>query len=149
MLYLGIDPGKTGGIAVLNEIGRIMLTRMMPASDAELLLELRTAVQAAVAGIAAAVEEVWTVGPQMGRVSAFHFGGEYRRVLMALTAADIQYRLVRPQQWQAAIGCQTKGDKKISHARAQDLFGNQAFKITHANADALLIAEWRRRQDVR
>lgn len=146
MLYVGVDPGKTGGIAVLNDIGRVMVTRQMPDDDEALFQELVNAKAAAHGGIAAALEEVWTVGPQMGRSSAFAFGGEYRRVKMALVCAGIPCRLVRPQQWQAAIGCQTKGDKNISKRRAEELFGQQV-KITHAIADALLIAEWRRRQD--
>jgi hypothetical protein len=39
--------------------------------------------------------------------------------------------------------CLTKGDKNVSKARAQELF--PALKITHATADALLIAEYGRR----
>lgn len=42
------------------------------------------------------------------------------------------------------MGCLTKGDKNISKARAQQLFPTA--KITHATADALLLAEWRRKQ---
>jgi len=41
------------------------------------------------------------------------------------------------------MGCLTKGDKNVSKRRAQELF--PALKVTHAIADALLIAEFARR----
>lgn len=47
----------------------------------------------------------------------------------------------------AATKCQTKGDKKISRSRAQELFPDA--KVTHWNADALLIAEFNRRKYLR
>jgi hypothetical protein len=41
------------------------------------------------------------------------------------------------------MGCLTKGDKNVSKSRAQELF--PSIKVTHAIADALLIAEHNRR----
>jgi hypothetical protein len=80
----------------------------------------------------------------MGVVSAFTFGRGYGGLLMALTALEIPFVDVSPQKWQGAIGCMTKGDKNVSKAKAQAMF--PTIKITHAIADALLIAEWCRRQ---
>jgi hypothetical protein len=40
--------------------------------------------------------------------------------------------------WQKSLGCLTHGDKNVSKAAAQRLF--PGMKITHATADALLIA---------
>jgi hypothetical protein len=64
---------------------------------------------------------------------------------MALTAAGIPFERVTPQKWQKAMGCMTKGDKNVSKRRAQELFPQ--LKITHAIADALLIAEYGRKQN--
>jgi hypothetical protein len=58
-------------------------------------------------------------------------------------AAGIPYDLVLPVKWQTAMSCRTKGDKNVSKARAQQLFPD--VKVTHAIADALLIAEFCRR----
>jgi len=41
------------------------------------------------------------------------------------------------------MGCMTKGDKNVSKRKAQELF--PSMKVTHASADALLIAEYGRR----
>ena len=63
---------------------------------------------------------------------------------MALIAAGIPFETVTPAKWQGAMGCRTKGDKNVTKRKAQDLF--PGVKVTHAIADALLIAEWGRRQ---
>jgi hypothetical protein len=63
---------------------------------------------------------------------------------MALTAAGIPFERVRPQAWQKAMGCMSKGDKNITKRKAQELFPQ--IKVTHATADALLIATYGTRQ---
>jgi len=63
-----------------------------------------------------------------------------------LVAARIRFELARPQKWQTALDCRTGGDKNISKARAQALF--PGVKVIHANADALLLAEFARRTDL-
>ena len=49
-----------------------------------------------------------------------------------------------PQVWQKALGCMTGGDKNVTKRRAQELFPGH--KITHATADALLIAHYGTKQ---
>jgi Holliday junction resolvasome RuvABC endonuclease subunit len=90
----------------------------------------------------AAIERVHS-SPQMGVKSAFTFGNGFGHLEMALTAASIPFERVRPQVWQKALACMTKGDKNVSKRRAQELF--PSMKITHAIADSLLIAEYNRR----
>ena len=85
--------------------------------------------------------------PQMGVVSAFTFGRSYGWLLGVLDALRIPYEFVTPQKWQKAMGCLTGGDKNVSKAAAQRLW--PSLKITHANADALLIAEYGRRLEER
>ena len=74
-------------------------------------------------GIRAYLEAV-SSSPQMGVVSAFSFGRGYGNLEMALTAAGIPFERVRPQVWQKALGCMTKGDKNVSKRKAQELFRN-------------------------
>jgi Holliday junction resolvasome RuvABC endonuclease subunit len=76
----------------------------------------------------------------MGVVSAFSFGNGFGHLEMALTAAGIPFTRVRPQVWQKALGCLTKGDKNVTKRKAQELF--PSIKATHATADALLIAQY-------
>ena len=49
---------------------------------------------------------------------------------------------VSPVKWQTAMGCRTGGDKNVSKAEAQRLW--PSLKITHRNADSLLLAEYAR-----
>ena len=79
----------------------------------------------------------------MGCVSAFTFGRGYGALLMALTAARIPFDVVQPAKWQQGLGCRSGGDKHVTKRRAQQLF--PSVTVTHALADALLIAEFCRR----
>jgi len=81
--------------------------------------------------------------PKQGVSSTFKFGQHYGSLLMGLACLEIPYERVAPGVWQRAMGCLTGGEKNISKAKAQQLF--PALKITHAIADALLIAEYGRR----
>jgi hypothetical protein len=63
---------------------------------------------------------------------------------MALVASGIPFERVTPAKWQRELGCLTKGDKNVTKRKAQELFPD--VKVTHANADALLLATWRGRQ---
>jgi hypothetical protein len=103
----------------------------------ELVLDIK------MTGDCTAVLESVSSSPQMGVVSSFSFGRGYGNLEMALTAASIPFERVRPQVWQKALACMTKGDKNVSKRRAQELF--PSIKITHAIADSLLIAEYNRR----
>lgn len=147
MAYLvGVDPGKTGGLALLSYRGAVVSATAMPDVDADLFAWLQVARrEARQAGhpCRAWVERVHA-SPQMGVVSAFTFGEQSGRVKMALRAAGIPYDLVAPSTWQKALGCQTGGDKRVTKILAERWFPGE--KITHAIADALLIAEYGRLQ---
>ena len=84
--------------------------------------------------------------PKQGVSSTFTFGRNYGFLRGCLCALEIPYHEVTPQKWQKALECLSHGDKNVTKARAQQLFPK--LKITHAIADALLIAEYGRRQQV-
>ncbi len=140
MLYLGIDPGVNGGLAVLQRDGRIRVRRQMPDTDHDLIEALRAIGR----DRAVAVIERAQASRQMGVVSAFTYGRGFGALLMALAAAHIPYDLVSPPQWQRAMNCLSRGQKNVTKRRAQALFPDTT--ITHATADALLIAEFCRRK---
>jgi len=136
---LGIDPGASGGLALLDPNGGVVLVAKMPETD----LEVYALVAAAAPGARAVLEYVRS-SPQMGVVSAFSFGRSYGGLRMALAACGIPYDEVTPAKWQGELGCRSKGDKNVTKARAQALF--PMVRVTHATADALLLAEWGRRR---
>lgn len=141
---IGIDPGINGGIAwIVDGDARV---EKMPDTLADLWdLIVNISLNASTGGsnIIAYIEKV-SSSPQMGVVSSFSFGRGYGNLEMALTAAGIPFERPRPQEWQKALSCLTKGDKNITKKRAQELFPH--IKCTHAVSDALLIAEYGRRQ---
>lgn len=136
--HIGIDPGMSGGIAWIRD--GVPCAVKMPETHRDVLDVLRALRREG--PCFAMLERVHSM-PGQGVVSAFTFGKGVGALEMALTAAEIPYEHVTPQKWQKGMQCLTKGDKNISKARAQELF--PAMKITHAIADALLIAECNRR----
>lgn len=137
MIYYGIDPGRNGGIAVLNEVGLVFEAIPMPVTERDLLDACSRYTPAR-----GYLEKV-SASPQMGVTSAFTFGRGFGRLEMALTAARMSFDEVTPQRWQAAMQCLSGGDKNVTKRRAQQLFPDLV--VTHKTADALLLAEWCRR----
>jgi Holliday junction resolvasome RuvABC endonuclease subunit len=136
---LGVDPGANGGIAWITD-GKPCVEKM-PDTLQDLWELLRDI--AAEGACHAYIEQVHS-SPQMGVKSAFTFGNGFGHLEMALTAAGIPFTRIRPQVWQKELGCLTKGDKNITKKRAQELF--PSIKVTHATADALLIATYGTKQ---
>ena len=141
MQIIGIDPGKNGGIAWMGDKPpRNPCVEKLPESPydlAEMLREIQRE------GECHAYVEKVNASPQMGVVSAFTFGHGSGVIDGVLAALAIPVHFVRPQRWQKELECMTKGDKNVSKRKAQELF--PSLKITHATADALLIAEFGRR----
>ena len=142
MISIGIDPGKNGGIAVIDELGHAYADKM-PETLQDLFEHFDSLNLAHTGDRRAYIEQVHS-SPQMGVKSAFTFGNGFGHLEMALTACGIPFERIRPQAWQKTLACMTKGDKNVSKRRAQELFPD--IKVTHAIADSLLIAEYGRRQ---
>jgi hypothetical protein len=136
--YIGIDPGASGGIAALDRNGAVVLVTKMPDTERDIYDLL-----CSLTGGRAVLEFVRS-SPQMGVTSAFSFGRSYGGLRMALLAAGVPFDEVTPQKWQGAMSCRTKGDKNVSRSRAQELF--PSVRCTHYVSDALLLAEYGRRQ---
>ena len=146
-LYIGIDPGKNGAVAFIPTDAKPWVVGFKDATDKDIFEAVRDATVYAdgeKVDVVAFIEQVAS-SPQMGVKSAFTFGEGFGKLVMLLTALEIPFERVRPLKWQTALGCKTGGDKNVSKRRAQELF--PAMKITHANADALLIAEYCRRMN--
>ena len=141
MTIIGIDPGTNGGIAWITD-GKPCVEKM-PDTLQDLWELLRDIDIASEEYCHAYIEQVHS-SPQMGVKSAFTFGNGFGHLEMALTAAGIPFTRIRPQVWQKEIGCMTKGDKNITKRKAQELF--PSLKVTHATADALLIATYGTKQ---
>lgn len=149
MIFIGVDVGAAGGIALIDASGVALRAVHMPETDVDILSVLEHARglgwhhgDPQASGCRAVLEKVHS-SPQMGVVSAFSFGGAYRSLRMALAAKEIPFDEVSPMKWQRRLECLSGGDKNVTKARAQQLF--PGVKVTHAIADALLLAEFCRR----
>lgn len=145
MRFMGIDPGQSGGIAVLRADGSIEDVWKMPTNNIDLLDSLRPFggfIQDTMP--TEATLEFVRSSPVMSVRAAFSFGWGVGGLEMALEAQRISYSVVVPRKWQAGLGIgKTGGDKNITKAKAAELFPGAT--ITHYIADALLIAEYARR----
>jgi crossover junction endodeoxyribonuclease RuvC len=140
-LFLGIDPGQSGAYAVIDADSKPVAQCRGNEScldRAEMIADLLRDNE-----VVFAVLEKVSAMPRQGVSSTFKFGQSFGEAIGVLESCHIRYEPVQPAKWQGALGCRSKGDKNITKHAAQRLFPNQ--KITHANADAFLIAEYARR----
>ena len=140
-LNIGVDPGKSGAIAFIPSRGEPWVIKNT-STDRDLSDAVEDAMREYTGQVFASIEHVHS-SPQMGVKSAFTFGMSYGKLLMLLACHKVPYEPVTPRIWQGKMQCLTGGDKNVSKAKAQALFPD--IKITHAIADALLIAEYGRR----
>lgn len=136
-LYLGVDPGKSGAIAVLLPYGSVVCVVRLDQTEHDVVESLRAIV--AEQRCCAMLERVSAM-PGQGVSSTFKFGKSYGFLRGVLVALQIPFEEVAPATWQGYMKCRTKGDKNVSKAAAQRRWPGE--KIIHATADALLIAEY-------
>lgn len=156
MIVLGIDPGWSGAIAMIErrENGsRCTRVWKMPETDvgiAELAKKL------AAFEPNGTVLELVNCRPGEAQPNVWKFAGNFFAWKMALLLVGIEYDLVVPQTWQKEFALivpginqipdrklreKAKRDKKgLNKAEAQRQFPN--LKVTLANCDALLIARF-------
>ena len=132
--YIGIDPGVSGGIAGVDESGDIVFAVKMPDSALGILTVLRQR-----GGHAIGLLEFVHATPQMGVRSAFTFGHGVGRLEASLEATGIPYSEIAPAKWQKLMDCRTGGNKNVTKAWAAARWPKT--KVTHAIADALILAE--------
>jgi len=140
-VYCGIDPGQSGAIAVIehNDVGAYPFKRLTERDIYDLLCTIKPDFTL--------IERVHAM-PKQGIASTFKFGQNYGFLRACMIGTETPFEEVAPGRWQKAMGCgkkcETRTEKKnLTKARAQQLFPH--LKITHAIADALLIAEYCKR----
>jgi crossover junction endodeoxyribonuclease RuvC len=132
---VGIDPGWSGGVAVISS-GRAEAEGFCRMTERDILDTLKEYLMFADVCF---VERVHSM-PRQGVASSFKFGHIYGFLRACVMSSDIPIYDVTPQKWQKTLGCLSGGDKNVTKSKAQQLYPN--LKITHAIADAILIAEY-------
>lgn len=150
-LICGIDPGLSGGIALLD--GRSKLTRdvpigtyKMPATEAEVMVLMEEFAP----HIRMAFLEAVHSFPGQGIASAFTFGKGYGFLRGVMVALKVPFVDVSPMKWKKALGLHfTADDSKKDKKNGSKQLAQQWWpdvKVTHGTAECLLIAEYGRRQ---
>jgi len=138
--FMGIDPGVSGGIALITSSKSKAVA--MPKTEADIFEAISSLIAETALPVFCALEKVHAM-PKQGVSSTFTFGKNYGFLRASLIALKIPFDDVPPQRWQKALSCLSKGNKNVTKQKAQQLFPQ--LKITHAIADALLLAEYAKR----
>ena len=147
-LFLGVDPGKSGAICSIDHFGNPEVITRADATYRDMWKSLSALSED---NKCKSYIELVHAMPNQGVASTFKFGESYGVLLGLLTAAEVPFERVRPSVWCKELGLkkasgESKSEWKNRHkVLAQELF--PGIKVTHATADALLIAEYCRRKN--
>lgn len=136
-MYIGIDPGKTGAMAVLDDKGNYI--NVLDFGQEGLM---STLINYAPAVKFAYLEKVHSM-PGQGVVSTFSFGENFGWWQGVLGSLGIPYTTIRPQDWMKKYSLQKSSPSdKPGLSVARELFPGAplSLKKHHNRADALLIA---------
>lgn len=136
-LIMGIDPGWSGGLAVIDtDNGTIVAKSFTNCTEKDIVDCIDSFKKDC---INCYIEKVHAM-PGQGVTSMFKFGHIYGLLRGTLMALNIPLIEISPMKWQTYLNCLTKGNKNITKAKAQQLYPQ--LKVTHATADAILIATY-------
>lgn len=142
---MGIDVGTRGGLAVLRSDGSVDYVQSFYPEmlEAELVNAAKQGLACLVklGGYQVFIEKVGHIRGD-GAQGSFTFGRVDGLLRGAVLASGGRIRDVYPQAWQSRLGCLSGGNKNVTKAKAASLW--PTMKMTHAIADALLIAEYGR-----
>ena len=153
-LIIGVDPGKTGGIAVLHG-GRLLDAVRMPVTA-----DLKQVDAQGVRDVLDAVANPWRdvivlekvhAMPKNGSIASFSLGHSVGVVVGVALGAGYRLRLIGPAEWKKIVGIPPGSDKGASRAKASELFPDQRelwkLKRDDGLAESALIAEAARIRD--
>lgn len=151
MVYMGIDPGKNGGIAFLIQTDYEDTVLAYPFSEDILIDKINELCMKH--HIECVVEDVHAM-PHQGVVSMFNFGKNFGFIQGCLRSFEIDFKLVSPIKWKKELN--VTSDKHTSIARCKELFPdvnllkNKRCRKEHDGmAEAVLLAEYCRRNYVK
>ncbi|MCR8701003.1 MULTISPECIES: hypothetical protein [Campylobacter] len=107
--YVGIDPGKSGAMAVIRKDKATDIYDF----DLDLYIEILKDIKEVsnIIPIYLGVEKVHSM-PNQGVSSTFTFGQRLGEIEGVLKAIGFKYELIPPQVWQKSCGIPPKSDKK-------------------------------------
>lgn len=147
MIFIGIDPGKSGALAYIMDDGSV---NVIPYDKGHYKFALKNLADKGTENLRCCVERV-TAMPGQGVTSMFNFGLNFGWILGLLEAYSIPYELASPQKWKKEFS--VTSDKNTSIEVCKRLFPDVSLlptercrKDNDGMAEALLIAEYARRR---
>ena len=146
-IFIGIDPGKNGGVAVINEVPNFETTIAFkcPNTPRDMAYSLMATIPEKVSydDVLVTIEHVHAM-PGNGVVSMFSFGQNLGHWEGILGSFELEIEYVGPRTWMSHYDCKPNMDKKdrkrYLRGIAENLFPN--VKMTFNISDALLIANY-------
>ena len=146
-VFMGIDPGKNGGVAVINEIPdyEAVVSFRCPDTVNKMAFSLMATIPSDISfnDVLVTVEHVHAM-PSNGVVSMFSFGQNLGRWEGILASFELNVSYVGPRAWMQHYDCKPKMERKdrkrYLRGIAENLFPN--IKMTFNVSDALLIANY-------
>ena len=134
--YLAIDPGKSGGVAILSE-DSVEAYKCPPTFKemAKLIKSIKKNTHLCI------LERVHAF-PTDGRSSAFKFGTNYGAWMGILESNNVNYELVLPRKWQEDF--QLPKEKKERKQELKKIAKCFYEKATLYTSDAICMAIWSR-----
>lgn len=148
---IGLDPGEKGGIAVLDKEGDVVEVSKMPITMLDILSFLRNYPSEE---CVAYLENVGHGMPGQSSAATARFARHNGHLEMALLAVGIKTNMVTPQKWEKSYQLGKSSDysktewKNRLKSKAQQLFPNLGKKLSLATCDAILLAEYGRKQEI-
>ena len=148
MTYIGIDPGMSGGIAIIQGIPPNEHVDVIPMP--ETCQQVFQYLNPLVKPVTVCIEAVGSM-PKQGVASTFKFGKGYGELLGICTALQFKIINPRPQAWKKVMLAGTDKSKAASIQRAEHLFPGvnlilpRCRKAHDGLAEALLLSEYGRR----
>ncbi len=151
MTIIGIDPGISGALGFLQDDGTLQCVLDMPVvklgtgSEIDVVNLLNLISMKILLWECRAIVETQSPQPSQGVVASFRMGRNFGQLCAVLDVLGIPWSEVRPAKWKKAMGV-TK-DKSSSIVLARRLWPDAPLtrKKDDGRAEALLIAEWGRR----
>ena len=146
-VFIGIDPGKSGGIACIDTESGICYT--VPYND-KALIDMCSCESRNNYKVMCCLEKVGAM-PGQGVVSMFNFGQSVGYIKGVLESIRIPYQEITPQKWKREFGLTS--DKAKSAEICRKLFPDISLLATprckkphDGMTEALLMAEYARRK---
>lgn len=147
-LYIGLDPGKKGAMAIIghsNTTGETYMCKIIPYDPQEYIKTLKQ-----FNGATVCIEQVHSISKQ-GIASSFTFGVMYGWLLGMLDTIGVSYQAVSPQKWKKDFGL-LRSEKSMSVEVCQHLLPNASLYRTErckkpddGMAEAALLALYAKR----